>query len=70
MTKTKRTRTRRAQKRHDLEDQHLEIVRMIRPVRAVHNSWLLWEQPETIIGQNFTTYSAGEIPTSLTLQQR
>lgn len=70
MTKTRRTPTRRVQKRSALKDQHLEIVRVVQLPVPLHNSWLLLEQPETIIGQNFTTYSAGEIPAFLTLVQR
>jgi len=69
MTKTKRTVTRRIQKRSALQDQHVEIVKIVQPLGPLHNSWLLFEQPENIIGQNFTTYSAGEIPAYLTLTQ-
>lgn len=70
MAKTKKTATRRVQKKSNLQDQYREIVRIIQPVGVPHNSWLLWEQPQTIIGQNFTTYSAGEIPIDVALWQK
>jgi hypothetical protein len=70
MAKTKSTTARRVQKRGDLQDQYLEVVRMIHPLGRPHNSWLLWEQPETIVGQNFTTYSAGENPMDVPLGQK
>jgi hypothetical protein len=52
-----------------LEKQYAEIIRGVPDFGLSTNSAALLEQPENVIGQNFTTYSAGEIPAFLNLKQ-
>jgi hypothetical protein len=47
----------------------MEIVKLPAPNSFIHNTALLLEQPEVVIGNNFTTYSTGEIPALLAIRQ-
>lgn len=52
-----------------LEQQYLDIIRAVPDYVPMRNSSLLLEQPENVVGQNFTTYSAGEVPAFVQLKQ-
>ena len=56
------------EQQNSLEIQYVEVVRGVPEVFPTNNSYLLLEQPEKVVGQNFTTYSAGEIPAFLSLK--
>lgn len=67
--KTKGATARRTKTRSPLERQYLEIVKVPAPNGFAHNTALLLEQPEVVVGNNFTTYSTGEIPAILAIRQ-